>query len=60
MERPKDTGNGGSPETLIHNELKEVNEGVGVRASSFPRQSHILHTFSSEPQQNARPSIFSF
>ena len=32
----------------------------GVRATSFPRPSHILHNFSSEPPQNARPSIFFF
>ena len=27
------------------------------RATSFPLPSHILHTFSSEPHRNARPSI---
>ena len=32
----------------------------GVRATSFPRPSHILHIFSSEPHQNACPSIFLF
>ena len=32
----------------------------GVRATSFPRPSHILHTFTSEPSQNARPLLFIF
>ena len=32
----------------------------GVRATSFPRPSHNVHTFTSEPHQNAGPSIFLF
>ena len=31
-----------------------------MRATSFPRPSHILYAFSSEPPQNARPSILFF
>ena len=32
----------------------------GVRATSFPCPSHIMHNFSSEPPLKARPSIFLF
>ena len=32
----------------------------GVLATTYPRPSHILHTFSSEPNENARPPSFLF
>ena len=37
-----------------------LHEGWNVRATTFPRPSHILHVFSSEPHQNACLPIFIF